>query len=60
METWTKLRRKQMAGVKLGGISWLNISITGPRMDGIVGKTYQTYNSLAPRQEIDISRHKLS
>ena len=29
-------------------------------MDGIVGKTYQTYNSLRPCQEIDISRHKLS
>ena len=31
-----------------------------PRMDGIVGKTYQTYNSLPPCQEIDISCHKLS
>ena len=31
-----------------------------PRMDGIVGKTYQTYNSLLPCQEIDISCHKLS
>ena len=29
-------------------------------MDGIVGKTYQTYNSLPPCQEIDISCHKLS
>ena len=29
-------------------------------MDGIVAKTYQTYNSLPPCQEIDISRHKLS
>ena len=29
-------------------------------MDGIVGKTYQTYNSLFPCQEIDISFHKLS
>ena len=29
-------------------------------MDGIVGKTYQTYNSLLPCQEIDISCHKLS
>ena len=29
-------------------------------MDGIVGKTYQTYNYLPPRQEIDISCHKLS
>ena len=29
-------------------------------MDGIVGKTYQTYNSLPPCQEIDISYHKLS
>ena len=29
-------------------------------MDGIVGKTYQTYNSLPPCQEIDISRYKLS
>ena len=28
-------------------------------MDGIVGKTYQTYNSLRPCQEIDISCHKL-
>ena len=28
-----------------------------PRMDGIVGKTYQTYNSLPPCQEIDISCH---
>ena len=32
----------------------------GPWMDGIVGKTYQTYNSLPPCQEIDMSRHKLS
>ena len=32
----------------------------GPRADGIVGKTYQTYNSLPPCQEIVISRHKLS
>ena len=31
-----------------------------PRMDGIVCKTYQTYNSLPPYQEIDISCHKLS
>ena len=30
-----------------------------PRTDGIVGKTYQTYNSLPPCQEIDISCHKL-
>ena len=30
------------------------------RMDDIVGKTYQTYNSLPPCQEIDISCHKLS
>ena len=29
-------------------------------MDGIVGKTYQIYNSLAPCQEIDIPIHKLS
>ena len=29
-------------------------------MDGIVGKTNQTYNSLPPCQEIDISCHKLS
>ena len=29
-------------------------------MDEIVGKTYQTYNSLPPCQEIDISCHKLS
>ena len=29
-------------------------------MDGIVDKTYQTYNSLPPCQEIDISRHKLN
>ena len=29
-------------------------------MDGIVGKRYQTYNSLLPCQEIDISCHKLS
>ena len=29
-------------------------------MDGIVGKTYQTYNSLPSCQEIDISRHKLT
>ena len=29
-------------------------------MDGIVGKTYQIYNSLPPCQEIDISCHKLS
>ena len=29
-------------------------------MDGIVGKTYKTYNSLPPCQEIDISCHKLS
>ena len=29
-------------------------------MDGIVGKTYQTYNSLLPCQEINISCHKLS
>ena len=32
----------------------------GPQMDGIVGKTYQTYNNLPPCQEIDISCHKLS
>ena len=32
----------------------------GPWMGGIVGKTYQTYSSLPPCQEIDISRHKLS
>ena len=32
----------------------------GPRTDGIVGKTYQTYYSLPPCQEIVISRHKLS
>ena len=31
-----------------------------PRIDGIVGKTYQTYNSLLPCQEIDITCHKLS
>ena len=29
-------------------------------MDGIVGKTYQTYDSLPPCQEIDVSCHKLS
>ena len=29
-------------------------------MDGIVGKTCQTYNYLPPCQEIDISCHKLS
>ena len=29
-------------------------------MDGIVGKTYQTYHSLPSCQEIDISRHKLT
>ena len=29
-------------------------------MDGIVGKTYQTYNSLPPCQEIYISCHILS
>ena len=29
-------------------------------MDGIVGKTYQTYNSLPPCQVIDISCLKLS
>ena len=29
-------------------------------MDGIVGKRYQTYNSLLLCQEIDISCHKLS
>ena len=28
-------------------------------MDGIVGKTHQTYNYLRPCQEIDISCHKL-
>ena len=50
-----------MAGVNLGGTSRSNIHINlGPRMDGIVGKTYQTYNSLPPCQEIDISFHKLS
>ena len=30
-----------------------------PRMDGIVGTTYQTYNSLPPCQEIDVSCHNL-
>ena len=53
-----------MADVNPGGISWSNIGITwGHRwMDGIVGKTLynQTYNSLPPCQEIDISCHKLS
>ena len=29
-------------------------------MDGIVGKTYLTYNSLPPCHEIDISCHKLN
>ena len=29
-------------------------------MDGIVDKTYFTYNSLPPCQEINISCHKLS
>ena len=49
-----------MAGVTPGGISQLNISINRGHMDGIVGKTYQTYNSLPPYQEIDMSCHKLS
>ena len=50
-----------MTGVNLGGISWSNIGITWSHgLDDIVGKTYQTYNSLPPCQEIDISCHKLS
>ena len=51
-----------MAGVNPGGIS-PTVEYRHhlrPRMDGIVGKTYQTYHSLPRCQEIDISCHKLS
>ena len=58
--------------VKIGGCTQLGRGESGwhfsveyrhhlrPWMDGIVGKTYKTYNSLPPCQEIDISCHKLS
>ena len=51
-----------MAGVKLA-LSRKHFSVEyhlGPGMDGIVGKTYQTYNSLPPCQKNDKSCHKLS
>ena len=53
----------KMAGVNPGARTHFSVEYRhhlGPRMDSIVGKTYQTYNSLPPCQEIDIYHNKLS
>ena len=58
-------QQRQIAAVRKTGPGLWHFSVNyrhhlGPRVGGIVGKTYQTYNFLPPCQEIDISRHKLN
>ena len=44
----------------LDGICTVSQNVSSGLTVSIVGKTYQTFNSLPPCQEIVISRHKLS
>ena len=60
VEIWTKLRRKQNGRCESGRHILVEYQHhLGPRMDDIVGKTCQIYNSLPPCQEIAISCHRL-